>query len=101
MKEGHPRQPPSLHPAQGLLKGEMPQFQLREEQGGRWEGGFLQTRAFTGERKKRLEFSPATDLRASCKLVLNCTFIPIETLQQVQEEVRKDFKALLHFRKLS
>lgn len=76
----------------------MPQFQLREEEGGRWEGGFLQTR---GERKKKLEFSPATDLRDSCKLVLNSTFIPTETLQQVQQEVRKNFKALLHIRELS
>lgn len=81
------------------LRGEMPQFQLREEQGGKWEIP-ANTCFYWGE-KKRLKFSPATDLRDSCKLVLNSTFIPIETLQQVQEEVRKDFKELLHFRKLS
>lgn len=57
--------------------------------------------ANTWGEKKKLEFSPATDLRDSCKLVLNSTFIPIKTLQQAQQEVRKNFKALLHFRELS
>lgn len=97
-----PKAAQSLHPAQGLLTAERGDAPVSAQRGagGRWEG-FLQTCAFTGERRKGSSLPLLQDLRDSCKLVLNSTFIPIETLQQVQEQVRKDFKDVLHFRKLS
>lgn len=48
-----PKAAQSLHPAQGLLTAERGDAPVSAQRGagGRWEG-FLQTRAFTGERRK-------------------------------------------------
>lgn len=40
-----------------------------------------------------LKLSSATELRESSRPALSSTFIPIETPQKAQEEVRKDFKS--------